>query len=59
MRWFWISLSYATFGVAIEGGRVVRAAPIAAWALGKPAKVLSYYRRKGAEIMELPCNLTS
>ncbi len=52
-RWFWISLPYATFGVAIRSGVVVDAAPIARWALGKPARALSFYRRKGAEIVEL------
>jgi len=52
-RWFWISLSYATFGVAIEHGIVTDAAPIAGWALGKPARELAFYRRKGAKIVEL------
>jgi hypothetical protein len=52
-RYFWISLPYATFGVGVTGGRVTSAAPIAAWALGKEASVLSFYRRKGAEIVEI------
>jgi hypothetical protein len=54
MVWYWISLPYATFGVAIANGIVTRAAPIAAWSLGKPAKVLRYYRRAGARIERLP-----
>lgn len=54
MTWFRISLPYATFGVAIKDGIVVRAAPIAAWSIGKPAAVLGFYRRKGAVIERLP-----
>lgn len=52
-RWFWISLSYATFGVAIEAGVVTDAAPIAAWAIGKPARALAFYRQRGAQIVEI------
>ncbi len=52
-RYFWISLSYATFGVGVTDGVVTSAAPIAGWARGKPAAVLSFYRKKGAEIVEI------
>ena len=52
-RYFWISLDYATFGAGVTNKRVSSAAPIAAWALGKEAKVLAFYRRKGAEIVEI------
>lgn len=52
-RYFYVSLPYATFGVGIRDGVVTSAAPIAAWALGKPAKALSFYRKKGAEIVEI------
>lgn len=49
-RWIWVSLSYATFGLAVWDGRVVDAAPIARWSIGKDEKsVADYYRRKGAE----------
>ena len=46
-------MSYATFGVAIRDGIVTDAAPIAAWAIGKPTRALAYYRRKGADIVEI------
>ena len=52
-RWFWISLHYATFGECIVGGIVTDAAPLARWAVGKPARVLTYYRQRGAEIVEI------
>ena len=52
-RAFWISLPYATFGVGIRDGMVVWAAPIAKWAIGKPARAIAFYRRKGAEIVEI------
>lgn len=53
MIWYWIHLPYATFGIAVRDGLVVRAAPIAAWSLGKP-NIIEYYRRKGATIKHLP-----
>lgn len=53
-RWVWVSLPYATFGLAVAGGRVVDAAPIARWAIGKPERqVAAYYRRKGAQLVPL------
>ena len=32
--WVWVSLSYATFGLRVEHGRVVEAPPIARWTVG-------------------------
>lgn len=53
-EWIWVSLSYATFGVAVRDGVVVDAAPIARWAVGKPEEqVAAYYRRKGATFVRL------
>ena len=52
-RYFWISLPYATFGVGVTDGIVTSTAPIAAWARGKPASALAFYRRKGAEVVEI------
>jgi hypothetical protein len=52
-RYFYVSLPYATFGVGVTDGRVSSAAPIARWALGKEAGVLAFYRRKGADIVEI------
>jgi hypothetical protein len=54
MEWFWVSLSYATFGIALRSGRVVEAAPIARWAVGKDGEfALNYFRRKGAKVHPL------
>ncbi len=53
-RWIWISLSYATFGIAVADGVVVDAPPIAKWALGRDEReVAGYYRRRGAQIRPL------
>lgn len=35
-QWVWVSLSYATYGIAHNGTHITDAAPIAAWAIGKP-----------------------
>ena len=54
--WVWVSLPHATFGIEVEPlrdgqHRVVAAAPIARWAIGRDARlVVDYYRRKGAEL---------
>lgn len=54
MNTYWISLPYATFGITEQDGIVREAAPIAKWCVGKRLDtVLSYYRRKGAEIVRL------
>ncbi len=54
-QWVWVSLSYATFGIAVRQGRVVDAAPIARWAIGKDERfVADYYRKKGAIFVRLP-----
>ncbi len=46
-----VDLPYACFGLIIERGIVVEAAPIAGWATGKPAReVLEYFKRKGAKL---------
>lgn len=48
-RWMWVSLPHATFALAASGGRIVDAAPIARWAVGKPEReVAAYFRRHGA-----------
>jgi hypothetical protein len=55
VTWIWVSLPWATFGVAVQGGRVVDAAPIARWAIGKDERaVADYYRRRGARFVKLP-----
>lgn len=46
-----IDLPHACFGIIVEDGIVVEAAPIARWATGKLAReVLLYYKKKGAKI---------
>lgn len=50
----WISLPWATFGLILDGDRVVRAPPIARWTIGKPVQaVIAYYQRKGADIQRI------
>lgn len=53
-EWVWVSLPWATFGLRVEGGRVVEAPPIARWAVGRDeAKVADYYRARGARFERL------
>lgn len=53
--WVWGSLSYATFGLLVADGKVVDAAPIARWTVGKPERqVADYFRRKGVRFERLP-----
>jgi hypothetical protein len=52
-RW-WVSLPYATFGIAAQDDRIVEAPPIARWTIGKPvSEVLHYFRRKGALVYRI------
>lgn len=54
MTWLWISLSFATFGIAVRDGRVVDAPPIARWTMNKSEEyVVRYYRKRGATIRPL------
>jgi hypothetical protein len=39
----YIDVGYATFGLVVENGVVVRAPPIAAWAVGKSAADVRVY----------------
>ena len=53
-QWVWVSLPYATYGVAVRDGRVVAAAPIARWMVGRRwLDVLGWLRRKGAVVRRL------
>ena len=48
---YWISLSYATYGVIVRDGIVVEAAPIAHWMIGKHWSYCSrWVIRKGGEV---------
>lgn len=54
VSWIWVSLPHATFAVVTRDGRVVDAAPIARWTIGKPERqVADYFRRKGAQSVRL------
>jgi hypothetical protein len=49
-----VSLPYATYGIAVRGGKVVDAAPIARWMVGKDERyVAAWLRRKGARVVPL------
>lgn len=53
--WYWVSLSYATYGIAVRDGRVIIAAPIAKWMTGKSETyVMGWLRSKGAKVIPLP-----
>jgi hypothetical protein len=54
-RWIWVSMDHATFAVAVRGGKVVAAPPIARWAVGKDERVAAAtWRELGAVFRELP-----
>jgi hypothetical protein len=54
LGWVWVSLPWATFGLAVRDGVVVDAAPIARWTIGKPElDVAAYWRRRGAVFARL------
>lgn len=49
-----ITLPWVCFGMLVMGGRVVKAAPIAHWCIGKPVDdVTAYWRRRGAKVERL------
>lgn len=52
----WVSLPYATFGLAIgDDGTIRDAPPIARWALGRRKQaVIGYLERRGADVRILP-----
>lgn len=54
-RWWWVSMSWATFGIGATDGIVTDAPPIAAWAHGKSIDpVLTWFRtQKGSRIVAL------
>ena len=57
MKWVWVSLPYATFGLRIDQGLIVEAPPIAHWTVGLPeARVAAYYRKKGAVFARVNLN---
>lgn len=54
VRWIWVSLDYATYGIAVKDGKVVDAAPIAYWMVGKDERYCaSWLKKKGARFVPL------
>lgn len=54
MNWYYINLSYATFGVAEEDGKVITTPPIAKWMCGKSIEhVTNWVLSKHGEIIKL------
>lgn len=52
--WVWVSLPYATYGIAHENGRVVQAPPIAGWMVGKSTVYVSrWLQGRHAQIVHL------
>lgn len=47
-------MPFATFGLRIDDGKVVEAAPIARWTIGKDHVAMrNYFLRRGARIEEV------
>lgn len=54
MKWYWISVSYFTCGIATDGGKVSIAAPIVRWMIGKDIKFcIDWVNHRGGIIKEL------
>jgi hypothetical protein len=46
-----VNLSYACAGVVVQGNRIVRAAPILGWSVGKQVRdLVDWARMKGGEV---------
>lgn len=54
-RWIWVSLPHATFALVAKDGRIIDAAPIARWTVGRDEQLVAdHYRRKGAHTHVIP-----
>jgi hypothetical protein len=54
-RCIWVSLPYATFGLFSHDGKIIAAAPIAGWTVGRSERdVAAYFRRRGAVFRDVP-----
>lgn len=54
-HWLYVELSYATFALTVQNGRIADAPPIARWTIGKRAEtVAAYYRQRGTVTVQLP-----
>ena len=53
-RTFWVDIGYACYGIIAENGRVIDAAPIASWMIGRTLKeIRPFLVRKRAIVQEL------
>ena len=43
MKWYYINLKYATFGIAEENEIVVKSVPIGKWMIGKNIEYVKYW----------------
>lgn len=54
INWFVIDIPYAYFAIAIKDGKLVDAAPIAKWALGKTQDYFfNWVKKKGGRIIKI------
>ena len=55
MKWYWINLSYATFGIAVSEhtDKVIKTAPIGDWMKGKSISFIEHWveNKKGKIIL--------
>lgn len=54
-REIWISLPFATFGIITRDGKIIDAAPIAKWTIGRDEQeITDYFRSRGATLGPVP-----
>ena len=54
MKWYYIDIGYAVFGVATKNDVIIKTAPIAKWMIGKTAKeVKAWLIKKKAKVIEI------
>jgi hypothetical protein len=54
MRFFWVDIHYATFGIEANNNTVTLAAPIAKWMIGKTLQEIKpWLLSKKAKVIEL------
>lgn len=54
VRWFWIDVNYACYGLGSRGGVITDTPPIAAWMKGKRLENLRWwFKEKKAKVVEI------
>lgn len=54
VRFFWVDVGFACYGIEATDGRVSAVAPIAGWMLGKTlAEIRPYLAGKRAKVVEI------